>query len=102
MLHFINHGAYSHEYIFCMYLFFSVCPKCVLGDGGLTCCAKGGAWHGKCTRDPANVNPEYTWAQGFEACSTATWLNMFTDGTISYPHTLTQSEYRNCFARFFL
>ena len=52
----------------CNMFHLSACPKCVLGKDGLTCCGKGGSWHGKCGRgnDPKSA---HTWKEGLEVCS---------------------------------
>ena len=45
------------------------CPSCgiVPKTGALSCCAPGGSWHKKCG-NPGDLNFEYTWSQGIQAC----------------------------------
>ena len=47
----------------------TVCPKCAINQdsGKLTCCARGGSWHGKCG-DTTSPKFDYTWAMGNMAC----------------------------------
>ena len=43
------------------------CPKCGTSPTGKrSCCARGGAWRGKCGDDGENM--EYTWTEGLDAC----------------------------------
>ena len=50
------------------------CPKCrtVKRSGKLSCCARGGAWFGKCG-DPGDSEYAYTWLEGIEACESG-WV----------------------------
>ena len=47
----------------------TLCPKCAIhqNSGKLTCCARGGSWHGMCG-DTTNPKFDYTWAMGNKAC----------------------------------
>ena len=46
------------------------CPRCVLHPRGLTCCKRGGSWHGKCGH-PGEPNIEHTWEEGLKVCGSA-------------------------------
>ena len=55
------------------------CSSCVQGQKFLTCCAKGGAWAGKCGTEGSGS--EHSWFDGQEACQKGkdklTYLNIF-------------------------
>ena len=46
----------------------SECTECVSSKAGLTCCAKGGSWEGKCGR-PGDTRFEHTWGEGLKGCA---------------------------------
>ena len=43
----------------------SECSKCVPSELGMTCCAEGGSWRGRC----GTTGYEFTWADGLKACA---------------------------------
>ena len=47
----------------------TVCRKCAINQnsGKLSCCARGGSWHGKCG-DTSKPEFDYTWTMGNNAC----------------------------------
>ena len=60
---------------------FLACPKCVPGaDSQLTCCGKGGAWEGTCTRHLDEEFDDYTWEEALRVCESTTWMELSTDG----------------------
>ena len=46
----------------------SICPKCSVSKKGQpNCCARGGAWFGKCGRE-GDTNFDHTWDEGLRVC----------------------------------
>ena len=44
------------------------CSTCgAYNNGKISCCAPGGSWNKKCG-NPGDLNFEYTWSQGIQAC----------------------------------
>ena len=41
------------------------CSQCVSSKDGMSCCARGGSWSGRC----GSAGHEFTWADGLKACA---------------------------------
>lgn len=49
--------------------------------GTLSCCGKGGSWHGKCGSS-GDTNTEHTWHEGVKACENPSQQNARSNGLI--------------------